>query len=110
MKLPNAKLAVVEPEKIRAYCLNPSHPRGKHKARVFKRSLGLTKTDTTMLIDQIKEKILLNNCKKGEGDMYGQRYLVDILIKKNNKNAIVRTCWIIKKNETIPRLTSCNDK
>ncbi len=35
MKLPNGELAVVDIQKLRAYCLNPHHPRGRHKARVF---------------------------------------------------------------------------
>ena len=39
MTLPHAEAAVVEvvdPRKLRDYCLNPNHPRGKHKARVFR--------------------------------------------------------------------------
>lgn len=32
MKLPNAENAFVDIEKLRGYCLNLSHPRGKHKA------------------------------------------------------------------------------
>ncbi|WP_372726680.1 DUF6883 domain-containing protein [Nostoc sp. TCL26-01] len=37
-KLPNPERAIVEAEKIAGYCLNPEHPEGKHKARVFKSS------------------------------------------------------------------------
>lgn len=36
MKLPNAERAVVDVRKLRNYCLNAEHPRGQHKARVFK--------------------------------------------------------------------------
>jgi len=42
MRLPNAGKAIVEVEKLRDYCLNPLHPRGRHKARVFASRLGLT--------------------------------------------------------------------
>jgi hypothetical protein len=35
MKLPGADVAIVDVEKLTGYCLNPEHPRGKHKARVF---------------------------------------------------------------------------
>lgn len=35
MKLPNGEMAVVDIQKLRAYCLNRNHPRGRHKARVF---------------------------------------------------------------------------
>ncbi len=42
MKLPNSDRAVVDIAKLRDYCLNPAHPRGRHKARVFAAALGLT--------------------------------------------------------------------
>ena len=37
MKLPNADRAVIDAAKLRGYCLNADHPRGKQKARVFSR-------------------------------------------------------------------------
>lgn len=42
MKLPVGQGAVVGPEKLVDYCLNPEHPRGKHKARVIATALGFT--------------------------------------------------------------------
>jgi hypothetical protein len=33
--LPNAENAVVEIRKLSEYCLNPEHPKGKDKARLF---------------------------------------------------------------------------
>jgi len=42
MKLSNARQAIVEIEKLRDYCLSETHPRGKHKARVFAATLGIT--------------------------------------------------------------------
>lgn len=41
MKLANANRALVELEKLQTYILNPFHPLGKHKARVFDSALGL---------------------------------------------------------------------
>lgn len=40
MKLPNAENAVIDIAKLRDYSLNPNHPEGKHKARVFQAKLG----------------------------------------------------------------------
>jgi hypothetical protein len=107
MKLPNASLAIVDPEKIRDYCLNPEHPRGKHKARVFQSALGVTKADAEKLIAKIREQIQGAECEKGEGDEYGQRYAVEIEIEINAIKAVVRTSWIIKRDEIQPRLTTC---
>jgi hypothetical protein len=44
-KLPNPDDAVVDIRKLRDYCLNPAHPRGRNKARVFASVLGLTASD-----------------------------------------------------------------
>ncbi len=49
MKLPNRDRAVVDLAKLRDYCLSEVHPRGKHKARVFRVALGLTTQDAEEL-------------------------------------------------------------
>jgi hypothetical protein len=42
-----------------------------------------------------------------ELDEYGQRYKVDFLVRFQGKEAMIRSAWIIRKNEDMPRLTSC---
>ena len=49
MRLPYAELAVVDVAKLRDYGLDMAHPRGKHKAKVFKSRLGLTADDAEFL-------------------------------------------------------------
>jgi hypothetical protein len=39
----------VDPIKLRDYCLSDQHPRGRHKARVFRARLGLTSHDVNLL-------------------------------------------------------------
>ena len=51
MKLPNGDRAIVDIAKLRDYCLNAGHPRGRHKARVFVAALGLTVADADGLAD-----------------------------------------------------------
>jgi hypothetical protein len=51
MRLPNGERAVVATEKLRDYCLNPAHTRGRHKARVFAAALGWTADDAGRLRD-----------------------------------------------------------
>jgi hypothetical protein len=48
-QLPNKTKAFVDIRKIEEYCLNPLHQRGKHKAKVFKSALGLSKKDSRIL-------------------------------------------------------------
>ncbi len=53
MKMSNHERAIVDIEKLRDYCLSFEHPRGRHKARVFKAVLGLTADDTEDLLDAL---------------------------------------------------------
>jgi len=107
MKIPNAARAVVDIEKIRDYCLSESHPRGKHKARVFESALGLTPKDTFELRDAILSALQTEDVIVGEQDDYGQRYIVDFHMKRQDMEAYVRSTWIIRTGEGVPRLTSC---
>jgi hypothetical protein len=55
MHIPNGKNATVDIRKIEDYCLNPSHPRGRHKARVFRDALDLRRGDAAWLRDALLE-------------------------------------------------------
>ena len=107
MKLPNVHNAVIDLKKLKDYCLNLKHPRGKHKARVFQSLLGINQDDAEILRVKILEGIANNDCLVGESDVYGIRYSVDFPIDVKERNALVRTTWIIKNKEDFPRLTSC---
>lgn len=107
MKLPNATRAVVEIEKLRDYCLSASHPRGRHKARVFATSLGMTAEDAEELRDAILSAIISEESTSTEEDEYGQRYVVDFMMSRQGRQATTRTAWIIRAIENFPRLTSC---
>ncbi len=107
MKLPNAARAIVDIEKLRDYCLSESHPRGKHKARVFATALGLTANDVLELRDALLSAIRAEEAVAGERDQYGQRYIVDFSMRRQGRKAVVRSAWIIRRGEDVPRLTSC---
>ena len=81
MKLPGAERAVVDMAKLRGYCLNPSHPRGRHKARVFAAALGLTAADADLLREALLIAALHHKATLGERDDYGQRYVLDFQMK-----------------------------
>jgi hypothetical protein len=87
MTLPGAENAIVEIEKLRDYCLNPEHPRGKHKARVFRSALGMTEDDAEELKDAIAKQVLEAECQDGETDEYGERFTVDFTVAREGKDA-----------------------
>ncbi|MEH2445719.1 MAG: DUF6883 domain-containing protein [Nostoc sp.] len=49
MKLPNGEQAEISVQKLIGYCLNPEHPSGKHKARVFASILEITVENADVL-------------------------------------------------------------
>jgi hypothetical protein len=79
MKLPNADNAVIDLKKLRDYCLNLEHPRGKHNARVFRSMLSITQDDAEILKKKILEGVDSDDCLTGESDIYGTRYIALIL-------------------------------
>ena len=107
MRLPNADRAIVEIEKLRDYCLSSSHPRGRHKARVFVTALGITADNAEELRQAILAAIITEATSLTERDEYGQRYTVDFLMSRQGKEATIRTSWIVRSGEIYPRLTSC---
>ena len=111
MRLPNADSAVVDIAKLRDYCLNPEHPEGKHKARVFLDKLNITKNDAEQLRQAILEGILHADAVEQAATAFGRRFMVDLLLSKGEgiilSTAIVRTAWIIRQEEEFPRLTTC---
>lgn len=107
MKLPNAERAVVDPVKLRDYCLDSRHPRGKHKARVFETALGMTRADAGELKRLILASVPGTDCEVGAPDIYGERFLCDAEIRFRGRSATIRTAWIIRRSEDFPRLTTC---
>ena len=107
MKLPNAGNAVVDLQKLADYCLNPEHERGKHKARVFAATCGLTAEHAELL-----RQALLDAAQQGEAistasDAYGQRFVIEWNVAGPTGEADIRTAWIVHHDEDFPRFVSC---
>ncbi|WP_396135762.1 DUF6883 domain-containing protein [Chamaesiphon sp. VAR_69_metabat_338] len=105
--LPYAENAVVDIRKLRDYCLNPEHRDGKHKARLFAATLGMT-VDNAEELRQILLDIVKNHeVKLGRQDDFGQRYTLDFEISWQNREATLRSGWIIEPGSEIPKMTTC---
>ena len=107
MKLPNGDRAFVDIVKLRDYCLNDDHPRGKHKAKVFRSALGLTMEHADELRVALVDAARIIDVLSGLADEFGQRYVLDFIFVGPTGQALVRSTWIIRKGEDYPRLTSC---
>jgi hypothetical protein len=107
MKLPNGDSAIVDPAKLRDYCLNPDHFRGQHKARVFRLALGIGPEGTDWLRIRLLEAAQQRDALRGSADSFGQRYVIDFPLRGLSGHVKIRSCWIIRTGERRPRLTTC---
>jgi len=107
VRLPNSHKAVVEIQKLSNYSLNPNHPVGKHKARVFKAALGITLEDAGWLREQALEVALSDDVRRGADSIFGAKYVIDSMLEYKGMSAMVRFSWIIETGTDFPRLTSC---
>jgi uncharacterized protein DUF6883 len=57
-RLPRAREAIIPPEKLAGYALDPMHPRGRLKARVFSAAPAIEQDDWRYLLEQLLECVL----------------------------------------------------
>jgi hypothetical protein len=107
VKLPNPQEAIVDIKKLRDYCLDLKHPRGRHKARVFARVLGITFRDAELLHSALLRAAVQNEAILGRRDAFGQRYVLDFELQGPLGKGSIRSCWIVLANEGFPRMTTC---
>lgn len=105
--IPNAERAVIDMRKLTGYVLNPQHPQGKHKARVFASVLGLSAEDAILLRDALLGAVQTKDATIVDEDDYGVRYQVDFEMTTNTGTSTVRSGWIIRTDEDYPRFATC---
>lgn len=105
--LPNHNKAFIDILKLKGYCLNSDHPVGKFKAKVFHSVLGFSDKDAEKLKSAILIELFEREATLSFTDKYGSRYVVDIKISNLQKEAIVRTVWIIPMVDGYPKLITC---
>lgn len=99
--------AYIPKEKLVDYALNPDHPIGKEKAKVFKKALGYTRENSEELQKKILELFREDEMILKQDDQYGKRYEQIMKITgPNGKTANVLTAWIKESESSEPRLTS----
>jgi hypothetical protein len=106
MTLPGGHLAIVDPKKLSEYCLNPEHPRGRNQARVFA-AVGIQPADAELLTVALLEAALTADAQPSAPSPFGQRFTIDFDMDHRGKTVKIRSAWIIRKDEGLPRLTSC---
>ena len=106
-QVPNAAYAIFDIRKIADYCLSPVHARGRHKARVFRDALGLTRSDAEWLQTALLEGLQDGDALELSSDEAGTRWRVDMPVTRHGRSAVVRTVWIVRRGEQVPRFVTC---
>lgn len=105
--LPNADQALVDEDKLSGYALNPQHPLGQHKARVFQAALGIGQDDWEYLRDQILAAIPTAAVATVRVISFGTLYDVPILVEGlNGQTHEVTTAWFVANDDDRPKLVS----
>jgi|SRR5580698_7001907 len=99
--------AILDLRKIEDYCLNLDHPRGRHKARVFRDALGLTRSDTSWLRTTLLDALPKSHAVETVSDVYGHRWRGDIAIARQERRAVGRTVWMQPMNEDLLKFVTC---
>jgi hypothetical protein len=108
MTLPGADNAVLDPIKLRDYCLSPDHPRGRHKARVFAAALGWTQVDAEYVRNLLLEAAVNQDATLDQSDGFGDQYLIDLnMVDQSGQPVVLRSRWIVRRGEDFPRFVTC---
>jgi hypothetical protein len=107
MKLPNGGKAIIDTRKLIEYSLSDDHEDGKHKAAVFRAVLGLRVEHAALLVDALRKAAANMNADSGKQDKYGQRYTLDFSFNRPAGSAVIRSAWIVRTGEDVPRLITC---
>ena len=107
MKLPNGDRAIIDRRKVTGYCLNLDHDDGSHKARLFQALVGLNQSNSTLLLDALRTAADTGDTTIGKVDDYGRRYAIDFKFEGPRGTAVIRSAWIVRTGEEVPRLVTC---
>jgi hypothetical protein len=105
--LPNGDRAILDIRKLADYCLNPAHSRGRHKARVFRDSLGIGQPEAADLRAHLLFAAGHEAATRLSSDLWGDRWQIDVSVARQGRRAVVRTMWIVRRGEQIPRFVTC---
>ncbi len=100
--LPNHKAADIDIAKLRDYCLSPAHPRGRHKALLFRSTLGIGVADAAWFRQALLKGLGTVDADRQATDQYGERWTADILVARQTRHIVVRTVWMIRTGEAVP--------
>jgi hypothetical protein len=106
MKLPHGDSAIVEDEKITGYLLNPSHPVGGPKAKLFKALLGIDQANSHLLKDAILKAAHDGDATVGRTTPHGEKFDLRFQMTGPRGTYTILSIWIVPNGHWEPRLVT----
>ncbi|MGB9488266.1 MAG: DUF6883 domain-containing protein [Terriglobia bacterium] len=107
--LPHNEKAIVPIEKLRDYALDPNHPLGKSKARVFKAALGMERGHADVLAKILESSLFRSPAVRGLKDQHGEHWTTyHEIVGLSGQAVVVTAAWIYRVEQVdVPVLISC---
>ena len=97
---------MIPAEKLVGYALDPDHPRGRHKARVFAAALGIRQPDWRYLQEQLVQAAASAEVRGTRITPHGVLYETIVLVDGlNGATQRVAAIWLVAQQKP-PRLVS----
>src|SRR5215212_8722536 len=101
MKLPNGERARIDDAKLLEYCLSTTHPRGRHKARLFAAAAGITAAHADLL-----KAALLSAARNGDAtptkqNLYGQFFQIEFPLAGPSGAVQVLSVWLVAVDDPV---------
>src|SRR6266487_2848625 len=94
--------------KLQDYLLNPGHRSGRHKARVFESTLGITRENQDILVNALHQAAANSRNAISTGDQgFGATFEIRFPLTTDKGTVTVLSAWIIRYGEDFPRLVTC---
>jgi hypothetical protein len=106
VRLPNADLAEIDPQKLHGYLLSQTHPVGRFKARFFA-ALGYSAERWLELEADLRRQHLTQDATPGESISGGQLFTIRAILKgPNGQSAVVLSVWLVAAVGGAPRFVT----
>jgi hypothetical protein len=97
----------IDPEKLESYLLSPTHPVGRHKARLWKSVFDLERADRGVLERLIREQLGQGRPEKKAGGLVRRWEIVIPRFRgPNGSEHPVKTAWALEPGAARPHLTT----
>jgi hypothetical protein len=70
-------------------------------------SVGIGQTDAELLREALLAAAVKAEARSGVANPYRRRYIVDFDLVRQARTVRIRSTWIVRIGEDLPRLTSC---